>query len=77
MNDWRDRARCRNVSPELFFPDPTNNKQIAKAKAVCKLCHVSSECLDWAVMTGQAGIWGGKTEQERRPLRRRYLAGSA
>jgi WhiB family transcriptional regulator, redox-sensing transcriptional regulator len=71
VNDWRHRARCRNVSPELFFPDATDNKQIAKAKAVCKLCPVQLQCREWALRTNEAGIWGGMTDEERRAVRRR------
>ncbi len=46
--------------------------QIAEAKAVCERCPVISECLTWALETGQdAGVWGGMSEDERRSLKRR------
>ncbi|HVX08801.1 WhiB family transcriptional regulator, partial [Humibacter sp.] len=33
---------------------------------------VATDCLQWAMETGQdAGIWGGLTEDERRALKRR------
>ena len=36
---------------------------------------VSDECLEFALATNQeAGIWGGSTEEERRKLRKAWLA---
>jgi WhiB family redox-sensing transcriptional regulator len=73
--DWRDRAACRDEDPELFFPVGTSGPallQIAEAKAVCRRCPVSSECLKWALASGQdAGVWGCMSEDERRALKRR------
>jgi WhiB family redox-sensing transcriptional regulator len=72
--DWVHRARCINEDPELFFPIGTTGPaavQTEEAKAVCTECEVRSECLEWALTTGQdAGVWGGKSEDERRALRR-------
>jgi WhiB family redox-sensing transcriptional regulator len=35
---------------------------------------VTSDCLRWAIDTGQdAGIWGGMSEDERRVLKRRAM----
>ena len=45
--------------------------QISAAKAICMLCEVRMECLEWAMATGQeAGVWGGLSEEDRRALRR-------
>lgn len=72
--DWIRRARCRDEDPELFFPIGTTGpaaSQLARAKAICRLCPVRVECLEWALETGQdAGVWGGLSEEERRALRR-------
>jgi WhiB family redox-sensing transcriptional regulator len=74
MSDWRDRARCRDEDPELFFPTGTVGPavvQIEQARSVCRRCPVLDECREWAVWSGQdAGIWGALTAQERRALRR-------
>ena len=71
--DWRDRAGCRDVDPELFFPVGTSGPallQVAEAKAVCRRCPVAAECLTWALDSGQdAGVWGGLSEDERRARR--------
>ncbi|MFF6982960.1 WhiB family transcriptional regulator [Streptomyces sp. NPDC008343] len=75
MDDWRDRAGCRHEDPDLFFPIGTSGPtllQTEQAKAVCRRCSVREECLRWALDTEQfIGIWGGKSEDERRALRQR------
>ena len=72
--DWRHHAACRHCSPDLFFPAGTTGAalhEIAAAKAVCMACPVQSQCLRFALRTGQAyGIWGGTTEDERVTMRR-------
>ncbi|MBV8162507.1 MAG: WhiB family transcriptional regulator [Acidimicrobiia bacterium] len=71
---WRVHAACRSCSPDLFFPAGTTGAaadEIAAAKVVCAQCPVQSQCLRFAMATGQAyGIWGGTTEAERVILRR-------
>lgn len=73
--DWRHDAVCRDEDPELFFPVGNSGPavlQIAEAKAVCRRCPVASQCLAWALESGQdAGVWGGMSEDERRALKRR------
>jgi WhiB family redox-sensing transcriptional regulator len=73
--DWRDRAACRDVDPELFFPVGTSGPallQLEEAKAVCRGCAAKEECLRWAMDSGQeSGVWGGTGEEERRALKRR------
>ena len=74
---WRDRSACLDEDPELFFPiggtGPAAH-QIEEAKHVCQRCPVLSECLQWALSTGQDhGVWGGLDEDERKQLRRRRL----
>ncbi|GGL17061.1 transcriptional regulator WhiB [Sphaerisporangium melleum] len=73
--DWRHRAACRDVDPELFFPIGNTGPalmQIEEAKQVCRACPVSEPCLKWAIESGQdAGVWGGLSEDERRALKRR------
>jgi WhiB family transcriptional regulator, redox-sensing transcriptional regulator len=76
--DWRYEASCREVDPELFFPVGTSGPallQIAEAKAVCRRCPVSTECLRWALESGQdAGVWGGLSEDERRAIKRQGIS---
>jgi WhiB family redox-sensing transcriptional regulator len=72
---WRHRAACRGEDPELFFAVGTTGPallQIAEAKTVCRRCPVITECLTYALESGQdAGVYGGMSEDERRKLKRR------
>jgi WhiB family redox-sensing transcriptional regulator len=50
-------------------------EQIESAKAVCRACEVQAMCLEFALATNQeAGVWGGTSEEERRKLRKSWLA---
>lgn len=77
-DDWREMASCRDTTPDLFFPVGTTGpaiEQIAQAKLVCQTCEVQSMCLEFALVTNQdSGVWGGTSEEERRKLRRAWLA---
>ena len=70
--DWRHHALCRDEDPELFFPIGTTGPaavQVEEAKVVCRRCPVVSDCLTWALESGQdSGVWG-----ERRALTRRHV----
>ena len=76
--DWRDLAACRDSEPNLFFPVGTTGtalELIDEAKVICTECSVREECLMYALETNQeAGVWGGYAEDERRRLRKRWLA---
>jgi WhiB family redox-sensing transcriptional regulator len=76
--EWRKVAACRDTDPELFFPVGTTGAalvQIEHAKAVCRICPVQVECLEFALGTNQdSGIWGGTSEEERRMIRRSRAA---
>ncbi|MEX1044300.1 MAG: WhiB family transcriptional regulator [Acidimicrobiia bacterium] len=76
--EWRDLAACNGFDPELFFPAGETGPaadQIRQAKRVCAGCEVQDDCLTYAIETNQvSGVWGGLTEDERRPVRRRWLA---
>lgn len=71
--DWRQRAACRGVDPEVFFPTaetgPARAAQVGAAKRVCSGCPVIEACRLWAVDALAAGVAGGLDEDERRALR--------
>src|SRR5215216_3088972 len=74
--DWRLEAACREVDPELFFPDPGQAPQAAQAKAVCAGCGVRGSCLETVLHGPQArddhtGIFAGTTASDRVRLRGR------
>ena len=70
---WMPRGACQGEDPELFFPIAATGPALAQviaAKAVCFRCAVRAACLSYALATGQAGIWGGTTQEERHAMRR-------
>jgi len=75
--EWRAGAACSGFQHSLFFPTAdTDIATIERARGICMNCAVSPECLEYALETNQrAGIWGGTTEDERRSVRRKWLAG--
>jgi WhiB family redox-sensing transcriptional regulator len=64
--DWRMRAACRYIDPELFFPEGTAGRALQAtglAKRICGTCLVQTRCLSWALDHSAAfGIWGGLTD---------------
>ncbi|RIJ76591.1 WhiB family transcriptional regulator [Nakamurella silvestris] len=65
---WAERALCQETDPDAFFPEKGEN--VSKgAKRVCGACPVDVECLAYALANNERfGIWGGKTERERRKI---------
>ena len=67
--DWKSRANCLGVDPDLFFPE--RGMSTREAKEVCRGCVVREDCLEYALANGEKfGIWGGLSERERRRIRR-------
>lgn len=67
IQKWQERAACRIVPVELFFP--ALDHEADEAKAVCRECTVQEPCLESALEAGERfGVWGGLTPQERRSL---------
>lgn len=66
---WQELGNCRGLDPDLFYPD--RGASTKDAKRVCAACEVRLPCLDYAIQGGEKfGIWGGKSERERREIRR-------
>ena len=74
---WQNYANCLGVDPDLFFPE--RGASTREAKEVCRGCVVQDDCFEFALSNGEKfGIWGGKSERERRRVRRqRALARDA
>jgi WhiB family redox-sensing transcriptional regulator len=71
---WLDRAACRDLDPERFFPESGEQVKAAEAKAICASCQVRDHCLDLAVkaaggIDADHGVFGGTLPGERGPLR--------
>lgn len=75
---WRARANCRDEDPNLFYPGHEGVGRPAKSEkalGICAVCDVREECLEYALETNQEyGVWGGVEEEQRRRLRKRWLA---
>ncbi|HEX3426856.1 MAG TPA: WhiB family transcriptional regulator [Acidimicrobiales bacterium] len=64
---WRQRAACRGVDPDIFYP--VSDEEAEEAKAICAGCSVSETCLEYALANRERdGVWGGATERERRRM---------
>jgi WhiB family redox-sensing transcriptional regulator len=64
---WRQKAACRGLDPEIFYP--ISDDAADPAKSVCSACAVRTPCLEYALSHRENdGIWGGATEKERRRI---------
>lgn len=64
---WRQRAACRGVDPDIFYP--VSDEEAEAAKAICVQCTVREACLEFALANRERdGVWGGATERERRRI---------
>jgi WhiB family redox-sensing transcriptional regulator len=71
--DWRDRAVCAQVDPDLWFPEKGGSTR--EAKQLCLSCPVRAQCLDFAMAHEERfGIWGGRSERERRRMEKEQEA---
>ena len=78
---WQPIALCRGNHSHLFFPPSTSERKEERerreirAKAVCTVCPVQTDCRDYAMQIREPyGIWGGLTEAERRQVVARETA---
>lgn len=72
MSEWRTAAACRDEDPAIFFPGRGEVAKEVKARAICARCPVAAECLAAALaVPGEHdfGLWGGRSQRERRILR--------
>ncbi len=66
---WRELGACRGLDPTIFYPEPEESAE--SAKAVCDGCSVRIACLEHALNSREkVGVWGGATERERRRILR-------
>lgn len=61
-------AACQGVEESVFF---TNTSR--EAKDICGGCPVRTQCLDFSLIFGEYGVWGGMSEQERHRKYPRYI----
>jgi WhiB family redox-sensing transcriptional regulator len=66
--DWFVKAACRDMDPNVFFPNnlATIEEDRAIAKRVCSNCEVKQLCKERARdRREEYGVWGGEDEDER------------
>jgi WhiB family redox-sensing transcriptional regulator len=80
---WQLQAACRGPQSEVFFPPSQSERKHdrlereRRAKAICGICPVRSDCLTYAMEIREShGIWGGLSESERKSMMERQLAAS-
>jgi len=70
---WMAEGACLTLDLDMFFPPGTDatggvkyREGVAKAKAICAVCPVQRQCLEFAMANEEEfGIWGGTTAGER------------
>ena len=71
--DWMAFGKCRDMPPALFFP--SDGLGVQEAQRTCAGCPVAEECLEYALVNRiDHGVWGGRSERERRRILRRRRA---
>ena len=73
---------CASVGGEFWFPERDakglgitmhnfQSPEVLLAKSVCNSCIHKIECQRWGLEHERFGIWGGLTEGDREPIRKR------
>ena len=73
--EWIQLANCKDTNTRTFFiyrEDKNQRLRREAAYSVCRECDVKKECLDYAIVNNEVGIWGGTSDKERRLLRRSW-----
>lgn len=67
--DWRKRGLCSSFEdPDIFF----DAEQTGPTRITCNFCPVKQECLIWALMYNEEGLWGATTKEERKLFGKEY-----
>lgn len=63
---WYQEAACIDTDPDIFF----DSQRYGDAKKVCAGCPVREVCLEHAIENEPFGVWGGKTPEGRRRIKK-------
>lgn len=70
--NWQDRAACKGVPHEVFFPENPGGRESVyiQARQFCDKCEVTEQCLAFALEFEEGkrdrfGMFGGKSPRER------------
>ena len=69
-DDWRSYAACKGVIETELFYISAKTKEL---KEFCETCPVKPDCLEYALLTDQYGIWGGMSDLERNKRYPQYI----
>lgn len=70
--EWQAEAACRGMDSSVFFSPPgergsARRRREQRAREICRYCPVRVPCAGFAAASDQRyGVWGGRTEAERR-----------
>jgi WhiB family transcriptional regulator, redox-sensing transcriptional regulator len=68
-SEWMIEGKCREVNPDTFFP--SDGLGVIRAQRICAKCSVQDQCLEYALANHiDHGVWGGRSERERRRILR-------
>ena len=82
--NWQKYALCRGLDPQLFYGEDYG--QVTQAIKICNGtparhrrpgipgCPVKEQCLEWALLNGERGVWAGTSENQRRRMRPKNFA---
>ncbi|MBX9392226.1 WhiB family transcriptional regulator [Streptomyces sp. TRM72054] len=71
--DWRDQAACGGNDTDVWFPHPTNHRDVQAAKQGCFSCPVMFQCAQYALSSRiPDGVWGGLSEGQRNNIHKKH-----
>ena len=73
---WREQALCDGEETDLWFPPGTGDAD-PYAKALCEVCPVRRDCLEYALATRQSGFWAISEDDRAKDRKRRQRRGAA
>lgn len=60
--EWTQESLCEGDDADTFFSAST----VLVSKVQCMKCPVQMQCLIWALIYKEEGVWGGTTLEERK-----------
>lgn len=70
--DWYRDALCKATNSDEFSPTVETAASLAQIKSsFCDICPVRDRCLQFAIISGDRGYWGGTSTAERAAMRRK------
>ena len=67
--EWSADAECKNL-PYMFTNDETA-RSVKQCKSICERCPVFEECLNYALVNNEVGIWAGTNTNQRTRMKDR------